>query len=154
MNYRSLSVFVHQQLVRYLTDANLRIPTKDFSQYIEILMKTDDLHNENIKPKLLPAYQQLIVRCGKRLQRSNVESLFRYVGMDDFLTSEAGVTSRVSSVTTPNVVPSTPGRLDSPLNSASNRFFQPSTPSPSSSTSSNTSPFPVSPPMTLEQSRQ
>jgi hypothetical protein len=79
---RDLSAFVHQQLLRYITDANLRIATKDFLTYLDALLSVKEINEEPLKSQLVPCYKKLLTRCGKRFQRPMIENLYRFVGED------------------------------------------------------------------------
>lgn len=78
MKFKDSSIFLHKQLVRFVMEAHMGIPLKDLISYLERLIPWDS--EEQVKEKVLPAYELLFNRLGTRLNEQNAPFLLQWLG--------------------------------------------------------------------------
>jgi len=78
MKYKDHSIFLHKQLVRFLMEAHIGIALKDLISYLERLIPWES--DEQVREKVMPAYELLQNRLGNRLNEQNAAFLFQWLG--------------------------------------------------------------------------
>jgi DNA-directed RNA polymerase II subunit RPB1/leucine proline-enriched proteoglycan (leprecan) len=78
MKYKDSSLFIHKQLIRFLMEANMRIPLKDLITYLQKLI-TGCPNDAATRSQLLPVYEMFLTRLGQRLNEHHVPFLYDYL---------------------------------------------------------------------------
>jgi hypothetical protein len=77
MKLKDQSIFIHKQLVRFLTEAHLGIPLKDLVNLLEKLIPWEC--DETVREKILPVYELFLTRVGSRINEQNAPFLYRWM---------------------------------------------------------------------------
>eukprot|EP01112_Ceratiomyxa_fruticulosa_P015274 TRINITY_DN4466_c1_g1_i1.p1 TRINITY_DN4466_c1_g1~~TRINITY_DN4466_c1_g1_i1.p1 ORF type:complete len:612 (-),score=116.17 TRINITY_DN4466_c1_g1_i1:71-1906(-) len=96
---REHSTFIHRNLVRFLVESHLRLPTKELVNYINKFISGS--HDD----KVTQGYRTLLEKASPRLNNKNVPLLFNYLYDNVVENSEVGSSSRsnITQATTPPI---------------------------------------------------
>jgi hypothetical protein len=77
MKFKDQSIFIHKQLVRFLTEGHLGITLKDLVSYLEKIVPKDC--DPQVKEKILPVYELFLARVGSRINEQNAQFLYQWM---------------------------------------------------------------------------